>query len=341
MTTPFNKFLTPEMRWKTIALPVVIIACVALIGLQANRWLIASRTVTQAQIDAGWKAAGLELATHTIAQKENFWKVAKLYQVNIDSIIGANQGLAKLSVAAGQKIRVPNRRGVVHMIEEGESTETIAALYSVPVASFTALNNLQPKHILVPGLELFIPRAKPVRLSDEMTAQYGLRGIFGSPLPGRSTSGMGMRKHPVGGFRGRGDTRDWTLRHLRERASMLRQLARCSRLAKASISANSSSLAIRMHTLRSTDTAHRFLRLRERALKNGRSSPGSATPAASPAPTSTSRSERTAFLRTPSATCGRFDDLDHETSCFVTLIEPCDFSTEKLLSRALVRPVFN
>lgn len=203
MPNPFNKFLTPEMRWKSIALPVIIIACVALFGLQANRGLIASRTVTQAQIVAGWKAAGLELVTHTIAPRENFWKVAKLYQVNIDSIIGANQGLAKLSAAAGQTIRVPSQRGVVHRIEEGESTETIAELYSVPVASISAMNNLQRKHILVPGLELFIPRAKPVKLSNEMTAQYRLRGIFGSPLPGRITSGMGMRKHPVGGFRGR------------------------------------------------------------------------------------------------------------------------------------------
>jgi murein DD-endopeptidase MepM/ murein hydrolase activator NlpD len=159
--------------------------------------------VTQVQIETGWKAAGLELATHTIAQKENFWKVAKQYHVNIDSIIGANQGLAKLSAAAGQTIRVPNQRGVVHLIEDGENTETIATLYSVPVASIVVLNNLQPKHILVPGLELFIPRAKPVRLSEDMTAQYSLRGIFGSPLPGRITSGMGMRKHPVGGFRGR------------------------------------------------------------------------------------------------------------------------------------------
>ncbi len=191
------------MRWKTITLFAFIIACMALLGIQVNRRIVTSRMVTQVQIETGWKTAGLELATHTIAQKENFWKVAKQYQVNIDSIIGANQGLAKLSAALGQKIRVPNQRGVVHLIEVGDSAETIAALYSVPVASIAALNNFQPEHILVPGLELFIAGAKPARLSENMTAQYSLRGIFGSPLPGRITSGMGMRKHPVGGFRGR------------------------------------------------------------------------------------------------------------------------------------------
>ena len=191
------------MRWKSITLFAIIVTCMTLLGMQINRRIIASRMVTQVQIEAGWKAAGLAITEHTIAQKENFWKVAKQYQVNIDSIIGANQGLARLSAAAGQNIRVPNQRGVVHLIEDGESAETIAVLYSVPVASITALNNLQPKHMLVPGLELFIPGAKPIRLSEEMTAQYSLRGIFGSPLPGKITSGMGMRKHPVGGFRGR------------------------------------------------------------------------------------------------------------------------------------------
>jgi len=203
MTTPLKKLLTPEMRWKTITLLAIIIACMALLVMQVNRWIITSRTVTQAQIETGWKAADLTITEHTIAQKENFWKVAKRYGVNIDSIIGANQGMAKLSAAAGQKIRVPNQRGVIHMIEAGENADTIATLYRVPVASITALNNLQPNHIFVPGLVLFIPRAKPVRLSEDMTAQYNLRGIFGSPLPGRITSGMGMRKHPVGGFRGR------------------------------------------------------------------------------------------------------------------------------------------
>jgi len=203
MTTPMREILTPEQRWKTITQLAIIIASMALLVMQVNHWIITSRIVTQKRIDAGWKAAGLKIATHTMAQKENFWKVAKQYQVNIDTIIGANQCLTELSAAAGQKIRVPNQRGVVHLIEAGESAETIAALYSVPAASVLTLNNLQPKHILVPGLELFIPRAKPVRLSEAMTAQYSLRGIFGSPLPGRITSGMGMRKHPVGGFRGK------------------------------------------------------------------------------------------------------------------------------------------
>jgi murein DD-endopeptidase MepM/ murein hydrolase activator NlpD len=159
--------------------------------------------VTQAQVAQGWEAAGITFVTHTIQQKENFWKVAKEYGADIDSIIGANPDLKDLHAVLGQKIRVPNIRGTLHVTKEEDAVQTLSQLYGVPAAAIVSVNGLKPKHIIRPGLELFIPGAKPVQLTDEMAAHYGLRGIFGSPIPGRITSNMGMRKHPVGGFRGR------------------------------------------------------------------------------------------------------------------------------------------
>jgi LysM repeat protein len=188
---------------KKMIFVAALLAGTALIGLQVHRCVIQSRTVTQARIEEGWKAAGLELEEHTIRQKENFWKVAKEHHVDIDSIVGANPGLEKLSAALGQNIRVPNQKGVLHSVDQEEDVQAIAARYQVPTETLASVNNLGPAHILTPGLELFVPGAKPVKLSEEMTAHYSLRGIFGSPLPGRVTSGMGLRTHPVGGFRGK------------------------------------------------------------------------------------------------------------------------------------------
>jgi murein DD-endopeptidase MepM/ murein hydrolase activator NlpD len=182
---------------------LLIITFMLLVKKQVDRWIINSRIVSQAQIEEGWEKENIEIALHTIEKKENYWKVARLYGVDIDTIIGANPSLKNLHASTGQKIRVPNSKGVIHRTEEQDDVVTISALYSVPVSSITTLNNLQPRHILVPGLEIFIPNAKPVRLTKEMADHYSLRGIFGSPLPGRITSGMGMRTHPIGGFRGR------------------------------------------------------------------------------------------------------------------------------------------
>jgi hypothetical protein len=62
---------------KIICTGLTIVACVASIGVQMNRWIIRSRTVTQSRIAEGWKASGVELAEHTIERKDNFWKVAR------------------------------------------------------------------------------------------------------------------------------------------------------------------------------------------------------------------------------------------------------------------------
>lgn len=190
------------IRW-AVSASLVLAACAGVLAIQIERWIVQSRTVTQAQIAQGWKAAGIEITEHTIKEKENFWKVARAYHVDIDTIVGANQDIKKLHASLGQKIRVPNRRGVLHGIDEEDSAQTLSSLYAVSAAAIMTMNNLQEKHILPPGVELFIPGAKPVRLTGEMSVRYGLRGIFGSPIPGRITSSMGMRKHPVGGFRGR------------------------------------------------------------------------------------------------------------------------------------------
>jgi murein DD-endopeptidase MepM/ murein hydrolase activator NlpD len=198
-----QKMFSPEMRVKVIAACLVIVAVAMALSVQVNRWIIRSRMVTQEQISEGWKSADLELRDHVIRHKENYWKLAKEHHVDIDAIIGVNPDLEGLHAALGQTIRVPNRKGVVHVTEEREDIQAIAALYKVPVPSIEAMNNLQQKHILVPGLELFIPGAKPVKLTEKMRSHYGLRGIFGSPLPGRITSGIGLRTHPVGGFRGK------------------------------------------------------------------------------------------------------------------------------------------
>ncbi len=192
-----------RIRWKIAAAILIVIAVAVPLYIQVNQRIMRSRMVTQTQIAAGWKSSGIEIATHAVRPRENFWKIARLYNVDIDTIIGVNPDIKELHAVLGQELRVPNRKGIIHHTEEQENISTISSLYSVPVSSIAFVNNLPPKHILVAGLDLFIPGAKPVKLSQEMAAHYGLRGIFGSPLPGRITSAMGLRTHPIGGFRGK------------------------------------------------------------------------------------------------------------------------------------------
>ncbi len=199
----FLRFFPSNLRLKNFIIVCVIVFGAVLIGVLSHNLITYSSAVTQAQIAEGWKAADLTIADHTIQQKENFWKVARKYGVDIDTIVAANPELEKLNAARGQTIRVPSQKGVLHKTAEQETLPMLTALYNVPADRISSLNNIGPDCILVPGLEVFIPGAKPKKISDKMASQFSLRGIFSSPLPGRITSGMGMRKHPVGGFRGR------------------------------------------------------------------------------------------------------------------------------------------
>ena len=178
-----QKVRAAVLRWKITAAILIIIVGAVLLGVYVNQWIIRSRTVTQTQIAEGWKASGIEMATHTIQQQENFWKVAKEYGIDIDTIFGANADIEELHAVLGQKLRVPNRKGVIHRTEERDTIQTISSLYSVPVPSIIAVNHLRPKHILVPGLDLFIPDAKPVKLSGEMAIHYSLREILARRFP--------------------------------------------------------------------------------------------------------------------------------------------------------------
>lgn len=192
---------TPNRR--ILAFAIVAALIIAAAGAAAHHWVQRSHIATQERVAEGWSAAGLVITNHRIQRGENFWGVAKQYGADIDSIVGANPGIAKLTAAAGQTVAVPNRRGTLHRCVEGDSVDSLATLYGKPAAEIRELNNLTPKSVLLPGLTLFIAGAKPVKLSGEMAASYGLRGIFGSPFQGRITSAMGLRKHPVGGFRGK------------------------------------------------------------------------------------------------------------------------------------------
>src|SRR3990172_7767432 len=165
------------IRWGVLA-SLVLLLCAGALAIQIEHWIVRSRTVKQSQVAEGWKAAGLEITERSVKHKENFWKMAREYHVDIDTIVGANRDLKKLQAALGQMIRIPNQRGVLHRTDGVDSVRTLSSLYAVSEAAIMTMNNLREKHILPPGVELFIPGARPVQLTEEMSASYGLRGIF-------------------------------------------------------------------------------------------------------------------------------------------------------------------
>ncbi|HAS54348.1 MAG TPA: hypothetical protein DCS42_09585, partial [Nitrospiraceae bacterium] len=122
-----QKLLRPGSVWWALAACLAVVIVVGWIATRIEHGIMRSRTVTKEQVAQGWSSAGLEMATHTISRGENFWKVARQYGVDIDTVVGANQGLTKLQAVTGQKIRVPNRRGAIHVTQSGDRLPVVAA----------------------------------------------------------------------------------------------------------------------------------------------------------------------------------------------------------------------
>lgn len=142
----------------------------------------------------------VQFEIYKIKRGDNFWKIAKKRGYTIDTIVGNNPHLEDIVCYVNQRIILPSRGGSLHQVTNDETINTIALDYGVKGHDIKTANQLHPKWGLIPGMWLFIPGAKPRKLSEKMHDQYAKRALFRSPLAGRYTSFVGKRVHPVTGF---------------------------------------------------------------------------------------------------------------------------------------------
>jgi|GEM_PF-220320 len=140
----------------------------------------------------------VKLSLYTMKLGENFWGIAKQFGVNIDTIVGANPELTSINARTNQKIIIPDKRGVLHEVKQGENLDKIAEKYDADKALFRKANKI-PIFGIEKGDVLFVPGVKPVELSGDLAKMYSKRGRFRSPLQGSYSSVFGKRQHPVTG----------------------------------------------------------------------------------------------------------------------------------------------
>ncbi len=144
-------------------------------------------------------AKDVQVTLYKVKQGENFWGIAKKFEVNIDTIIGANPELKNLLARLDHEIIVPSKRGVIHQVtDRAETIEVLAELYKTTVDSIREANNLKAGKLQY-GNVIFIPGAKPVYMHEDLKNLYSKRSMFRSPLSGTYTSLFGTRTHPVTG----------------------------------------------------------------------------------------------------------------------------------------------
>jgi murein DD-endopeptidase MepM/ murein hydrolase activator NlpD len=140
-----------------------------------------------------------------IKRGDNFWKIAKKYGVNIDTLLGTNPYWHTLIARINQKIVVPSQRGVLHFINDFDEIEELMRIYNIKRDNILT-QELPPLYRYYyrffgndSPIAVFIRDAKPttIAMTDKMAKQFCLREMFRSPIGGRFSSYFGGRIHPI------------------------------------------------------------------------------------------------------------------------------------------------
>ncbi len=148
---------------------------------------------------------GINLNFVTVEKGDNFWKIARQYGVNIDTLIGINLFWNDLKAREGCMVIVPSEQGVVEFVNDTSEISSLKEIYGAaddeivvqrrPLGDFFSDMFSEKKY----PIAVFIKEARPVarNMSADLAGRFRLREMFRSPLGGRFSSFFGNRKHPV------------------------------------------------------------------------------------------------------------------------------------------------
>ncbi len=138
--------------------------------------------------------SAVHFKTHVVQRGETLWGIAQQYGVDVATLAGVNHDLANVhNIKVGDEIRVINIIGTIHVVEEGDTLESIAQEYGVSPDEIQRVNT-EDLSTLEEGQEVIVPGARP----PDFAQRGGTLDSFVWPVSGgRISSHFGPR---WGGF---------------------------------------------------------------------------------------------------------------------------------------------
>jgi len=91
---------------------------------------------------------------------DNLASIAKKNDLDFFTILSINGLKSSNDISIGQRLRIPNQRGIVHEIKKGQSLEDISLMYNVNLRKIIRVNQILDPSGIEAGTELFIPGAR-------------------------------------------------------------------------------------------------------------------------------------------------------------------------------------
>jgi len=141
----------------------------------------------------------------TIRHGDNYWKIAKRNNTNIDSLIAINPYWNDLLARSNDTLLVPNKKGALMFIGHPSDVSVLKKKYNITdkeiiIEKLPRLYSLKSPFLKKrKPIAVFVKNLKPCLkfLPQNLAHQYTLRETFRSPLGGRFSSFFGSRRHPI------------------------------------------------------------------------------------------------------------------------------------------------
>jgi murein DD-endopeptidase MepM/ murein hydrolase activator NlpD len=129
-----------------------------------------------------------KIKKHTVTKGETLWVIAQKHDINIDTLIGANNISDMNKIKPGEKISILPVKGILYKIGPGESLSSIANKFNIRVQKIANSNQIKNPNKVKPGRLLILPGAKP-----EFSYRDRLERLFVKPVNSRISSYYGKR----------------------------------------------------------------------------------------------------------------------------------------------------
>jgi len=133
---------------------------------------------------------------HTVQYGENLFSIAKKYNINIDTILGANDITNMNRIKQRMKIKILTVKGILYKINPGDSLWELTQRFDISLDRITKANNIRDPGQVQLGDLIILPGAKP-----EFGYQDRLKKQFIAPIHTPISSYFGYRVHPISGKR--------------------------------------------------------------------------------------------------------------------------------------------
>ncbi len=136
------------------------------------------------------KVQGLhkDIKVHEVRPGETLWTIARKYDINIDTLIGANDIKNMNNIMPGDELTILPVKGIKYKIGPGDRFAEIIDNYGLNPEEVKRANNISQVDKLEQGDSLILPGAEP-----DFGYQDRLNQMFIRPVEGRVTSPFGPR----------------------------------------------------------------------------------------------------------------------------------------------------